>query len=85
MFSCETALVIDVSWLVNGNRLNDSTSTQEFRIMTQTNGSSTLSTLSTRAKDNENNTQVICVAAFGSVNESRGSHIVVAGKEPHSI
>ena len=82
VFSCEAVSVIAVYWLIEGVRYNDSTSTPQFRIMTQqSNGGSTLSTLSTRAKGNENNTQVICVAtAFGSVNESRTSHIVVAGK-----
>ena len=81
-FSC-TAVVSDVSWVVGGVRLNESTSTAEFRIVDQSNNSNfTFSTLSTQAKTSENNTQVTCIAA-GSVPsdiDNQTVHIVVAGK-----
>ena len=80
-FSC-TAVVSDVSWVVGGVRLNESTSTTEFRIVDQSNSNFTFSTLSTQAKSSENNTQVTCIAA-GSVPsdiDNHTVHIVVAGK-----
>lgn len=82
-FSCQ-AVVSDVSWLVGGVRLNESTSTAEFRILTRLNGNFTFSTLSTQAKSNENNTQVTCIAASSASSDidtdNRTVHIVVAGK-----
>lgn len=83
VFRCQ-AVVTDVFWLVGRARFNASTSTAEFRVVnTQLNdGNSTLiSTLSTRAKGNENNTQITCVAASSnSSTDARVLHIVIAGK-----
>jgi hypothetical protein len=81
VFSCE-AVVTNVSWIVGGVRLVDFAA--GFRIMTQqTNRSSTLSTLSTTAKGDQNNTQISCVATnTSSDTDLEGSRILIAGKDP---
>lgn len=81
-FSC-LVTVVNVSWAVNGVRLDDFTSTTEFNIVTHLiDLNSTLSVLSTRAKSSENNTEVMCIATGNnpSIMDSRTAHILIAGE-----
>ena len=79
-FTCQ-AVVSNVSWVVNGDRLDNSSSSDEFMVITRGIGArSTSSNLTTRAKANQNNTEIHCVAVSTGNVENRTAYIVVAGK-----
>ncbi len=73
----------NVSWVVDGLRMDDATANSGFQIVTNlTNQNSTLSVLSARAKSDGNNTNVTCVAEDASsiVTDRRTAFIVLAGE-----
>lgn len=77
-FSC-LALTTNISWVVGEIRLDNSTSMSGFTVSTHLiNESFAISTLSMRAKSNENNTQVTCIAEEQSSN-NQTLYIVLAG------
>lgn len=76
-FNCQS-IISALSWVVGGVIV---TSSDEFTIVTTSNNSLTVSSLSMLAKIDLNNTEVNCVAmSRPSSSDTQSAHIIVAGR-----